>query len=236
MLTNKFRYIKLWMSPLTTLLFFVLILLTPIAFMVLMVYGVVKLTNTENQKRTHQETKYLGDARSVVEWEPPRNEDLLLEVHISKGMTLYGLFLSTAMLGFGVTFFLLHPVTALVLGWWMCLLGLVSIVNMVKQLAIDTPVVILTTSYIEYAGWPFKRIPWKDIKKSYIRRLPTANYLNFEVVYQQKLLLEMGWLSRNIHRLNWIFGGSPIQINLTPLKVDSTRILDLVNHQMGKLA
>lgn len=224
------------MSSLTTLLFFVLILLTPIAFMILMVYGVVKLTNTENKKRAHQESGYLGNAQSVVEWESPRNEDLLLEVHISKRMALYGLFLSAAMLGFGVTFFLLHPVTALVLGWWMCLVGLVFIVNMIRQLGIDTPVVILTTSYIEYAGWPFKRIPWKDIKKSYIRRLPTATYLNFEVVDQQKLLLKMGWLSRNIHRLNRIFGGSPIQINLTPLKVDSTRILDLVNQQMGKLA
>jgi hypothetical protein len=222
------------MSPLTTLLLFVLALLTPIAFLTLIVWGVVQLTNAENKKRAQLDFRNAGDASSDVKFGKPLNEDLLLEVHISKSMTLVGLFLSIAMLGFGLAFFLLNPVTALVLGWWLCILGLVFTVKMFRQLAIDTPTVTLTTAYIEHAGWPFKRIPWKEIKKSYIIKLPTAIYLNFEVEDQQKLLQQMSWFIRNILRMNRIFGGSPIQINLTPLKVDSSRVLEIVKHQIGK--
>lgn len=222
------------MSSLTTLLLFVLILLTPIALLAFMVWGVVQLTNAENKSRAEQENRSVVVAQADVELGKSRNEDMLLEIYISKGMTLYGILLSIVMLGFGLVFFLLSPVTALVLGWWMCIFGLVFIVNMTRQLAIDTPAVILTTSYIEYVGWPFKRIPWREIRKSYIRRLPTATYLNFEVVEQQKLLQQMSWLSRNVHRLNRIFGGAPIQINLTPFKIDSSRVLEMVNHQISK--
>lgn len=222
------------MSSLTTLLLFVLVLLTPIAFLALMVWGVVRLTNAENKKRAGHGYRNAVVAQADVELGKPRNEDMLLEIYISKGLTLYGIFLSIAMLGFGLAFLLLSPVTALVLGWWVCVLGLVFTAKMIRQLAIDTPMVILTTSYIEYAGWPFRRIPWKGIRNAYIRSLPTATYLNFEVEEQQKLLQQMGWLKRNVHRLNRIFGGSPIQINLTPFKVDSSRVLEMVNHQIGK--
>lgn len=199
----------------------------------LMVFGVVKLTDAENRRRRGEELAQQATSDSA--WEPPP-EDVLLRVHVSKGMTLLGLFMSISLIGFGLVFLFLDPVTALVLGWWSTLIGLAFLYILLKQLTITEPMVVLTTAYIEHTGWPFKRIPWADIRKSHVRRRVTkggvSTCLSFEVEDHMRYLRQMNWFSRTANRLNRVFGCSPIYINLTPLKADPARILDLVQQHI----
>lgn len=217
------------MSVGEVLVYFVLLLLAPLAFMGLMVFGVVKLTDAENRK--HRREGLAQQKTSDSAWEPPP-EDVLLQAHISKGMTLWGLFLSIGLVGFGLAFLFINPVTALVIGWWSTLIGLTFLYSLLKQLTITEPMVVLSTAYIEHAGWPFKRIPWSDIKKAHLCRLVSSTYLNLEVENHSRYLQQMGWFSRNANRLNRVLGCSPIYINLTPLKVDPAKVLDLVRQHV----
>ena len=216
------------MSAAEVLVYFVLLLLAPLAFMGAMVFGVVKLTHAENRKRRREELARQATSDSGE----PQPEDVLLRVHISKGMTLWGLFLSICLTGFGLAFLYIDPVTALVIGWWSTLAGLALLYSLLKQLLITQPWVVLTTAFIEHAGWPFKRIPWSDIKAAHLCRLVSSTYLNFEVEDPSRYLRQMGWFGRNANRFNRMLGCSRIYINLTPLKVDPARILDLARQHI----
>lgn len=124
----------------------------------------------------------------------------------------------------------------LVLGWWMALLGVILVFIMLKQFTITEPVLVLTTTYIEYAKWPFRRIPWHDITHCQSRIIVgkgvVATYLCLELVDQDKYLQRMGWLSRKVNRLNWLVGCSAIHVALTPLKVDSAEVVKLIERQI----
>lgn len=219
------------MSPLTGTLYFVLILLAPIAFIGALVFLVVWLTNSENKKRNgavELDQPYL--AEEEVAHSPA---EVLLEVYFSKVVAFFGFLGALALLGFGVLFLLLDPVTALVLGWWATLLGMLFVITFLKQLMTDKPSVILTTKYLEHAGWPFRRIPWSEITQAYTRRVSTGVYLCLELADQPKWLKQMGLVSRNMNRLNRIFFCSPININVTPLKANAADILAMVNQQLG---
>ena len=220
------------MSPLAGVLYFILIILTPIVFIGAMVFLVVWLTNSENKRRIISpglEHPDLGN-----QWKAPSPEDVLLEVYVSKGMTAYGLLIGLVLLGVGIFSFMLDPVVALVLGWWTALLGMVFVISLLKQLMTDKPSVVLTTKYLEHAGWPFRRIPWSEITQAYTRRVSTGIYLCLELADQPKWLKQMGIVSRNVNRLNRIFFCSPININVTPLKANAADILAVVNQQLEK--
>lgn len=221
------------MSAGAGIFYFVLLLLAPIAFTGLMVYGVVRLTLAENKKLKREETARLTTPETV--WQQPQPADVLLEIHISKGMTLWGLFLCVCLIGFGLAF-MSNPVTALVLGWWTTFGGLIMLFKLLGQLSRTRPMVVLTTSYIEHARWPFKRIPWCDIRGCYTRTIAgkggVSTYLCIEVEDQNKYLRQMNWLNRSINKLNWLVGCSAIHFGVTPLKINPSELVRLIQEQI----
>lgn len=222
------------MSVIEGIFYLALLLLAPLALISLMVLGVVKLT--EADKRRFQHKQAIQQTAPEFAWDQPKPDELLLEAHFSRGMNLWGLFIAAVLTYFGFKALLLDPVVALVLGWWMTLFGVVFIFLLLKQLTTTEPILVLTTTYIEYAKWPFRRIPWHDIKHCHSRTIVgkggVATYLCLELVDQDKYVQQMGWLSRKINRLNWLVGCSAIHVALTPLKVDSAEVIKRIQQKI----
>jgi len=222
------------MSIAEGIFYLVLLLLTPLALIFLMILTVVRLTEADGRRFQYRQA-ILQTAPESLRSQPKR-EEILLEVHYSKGMSLWGLFVAAALTYFGFKALLLDPVVALVFGWWVAFVSVIFIFLLLKQLATTEPVLVLTTTYIEYAPWPFRRIPWRDItycrSRTIVGKGVIATYLCFELVDQNKYLQQMGWLSRTINRLNWLAGCSAIHVALTPLKVDSGEVTRRIQQQI----
>lgn len=214
--------------------YLILLLLTPLALIFLMVLGVVKLT--EADKRRFHRKQAIQQTSPESACRQPKPSEILLEAYISKGMTLWGLFVAATLTYFGFKALLLDPVVALVLGWWTALFGVILFLFLLKQFTTTEPVLTLTTTHVEYAKWPFRRIPWHDITHCHSRTIVgkgvIATYLCLELVDQDKYLQQMGWLSRKISRLNWLVGCSAIHVALTPLDVDSAEVVKRIQQQI----
>lgn len=222
------------MSVAEGIFYLILLLLTPLALVSLMVWGVVKLT--EADKRRFQRMQAIQQISRESACRQPKPSEILLEAYFSKGMTIWGLFVAATLTYFGFKALFLDPVVALVLGWWTALFGVIFIFIFLKQFTTTEPVLTLTTTHIEYAKWPFRRIPWHDIRRCHSRTIVgkgvIATYLCLELADQSKYLRQMGWLSRKINRLNWLIGCSAIHVALTPLKVDSAEVVKRIQQQI----
>ena len=210
------------MSFITGFLTLIAVVLLPVGLIALMVYMLVRMTNAENIRRNARtlEQMQLSDTPEA---------SVRLKVFTSKGMTIYGMVLASVVLGFGIFTFLLHPVTALVIGWWAVLISSFFLYKLAKQLLNNGPLLVLTDSYIENASWPYKRIEWKNIRRVHKSRLLTAGvvaiYINLEVDNEKALLKGLGVFTRTLYRLNRLFGGSPIQINATALRIEPDELI-----------
>lgn len=131
------------------------VLLVPVALVTSMVLIVVWLTTRENKIREEKQIALESQGQEETKWNQPPGE-IILEIPVSKGMTLFGMFMASALLGFGIAFCLISPVTTLVLGWWTSIVGLIFLFSLGRQLLIKHPIVVVTTECIQYRGWPFR--------------------------------------------------------------------------------
>jgi len=210
------------MSFITGFATLIAVLLLPVGLIALMVYVLVRITNAENSRRNR---KMLEQAQL-----PDLSEsNVRLRVFTSKGMTIYGMVLASIVLAFGIFTLLLHPVTALVIGWWVALVSALLLIKLTKQVLNSEPLLVLTDSYIENASWPYRRVNWKNVKRAHISRLLTAGvvaiYINLEVDNEKELLNGLGLFTKTFYRLSRLFGGSPIQINATALRIKPDELM-----------
>lgn len=202
------------------------VLLVPVALVASMVLVVVWLTTRENKIR--------DETRIALETQPPG--ELILEIPVSRGMTLLGMLMASALLGFGIAFCLMSPVTALVLGWWTSIVSLIYLVSLGRQFLINHPIVVVTTECIQYRGWPFRCISWRNVIRATLRRVVTRGgvsvYLNLELNNEKELTSQLSKFKGLIFRLNRLFGVSTFSIGLTPLKASPKKVLAVVEHQI----
>lgn len=52
-----------------------------------------------------------------------------------------------------------------------------------------------------------------------------AIYINLEVDNEKALLMELGFFTRTLYRLNRLFGSSPIQIDATALRIEPDELI-----------
>lgn len=215
------------MSQMSGFIYLIAILLIPVVLIALMVYLVVSLTNAENKRAA------IAKANAISLTPIGKVE---IEIFRSFGMAIYGLILSLFLCGFGIFTFFLDPVAALVLGTPTLLAAIPFTFMGIKQLFDNEPNVVITDTHIECKQWPFRRIAWKEIKSVNRLRFMTAGayavYINLEVYDEKKVMTHMGSIKKIIYKLNRIFGGSPIAINLTSLKADSDLLLKMVQQHL----
>ena len=210
------------------------VLLVPVALVASMVLIVVWLTTRENKIREEKRIA-LDKGEEETKWNQPPGE-LILEIPVSKGTTLLGMLMASALLGFGIAFCLMSPVTALVLGWWTSIVGLIYLMSLGRQLLFNHPVVVVTTECIQYRGWPFRCISWTNVIRASLRRVVTVGgvsaYLNLELNNEKELTRKLSKGKGLIFRLNRLFGVSTFSIGLTPLKASPKNVLAVVENQI----
>ena len=200
-----------------------------------MVLIVVWLTARENRIRDEKRIALETQGQEETKWNQPPGETIL-EIPVSKGMTLFGMLMASALLGFGVAFCLMSPVTALLLGWWTSIAGLIYLVSLGRQLLINHPIVVVTTECIQYRGWPFRCISWRNVIRASLRRVVTRGgvsvYLNLELNNEKQLTSQLSKLKGLVFRLQRLFGVSTFSIGLTPLKASPKNVLSIVENQI----
>lgn len=217
------------------LITFIGVLLVPIALVTSLVLIVIWLTTRENRIREEKRIALEIQGQEETNWNHPPGE-MILEIPVSKGMTLFGMLMASALLGFGIAFCLISPVTALVLGWWTCIVGLIFLVSLGRQLLVKHPIVVVTTECIQYRGWPFRCISWSNVIRASLRRVATRGgisvYLNLELNNEKELTSKLSKFKGLLFRLNRLFGVSTFSIGLTPLKASPKNILAIVENQI----
>lgn len=217
------------------LITFIGVLLVPIALVTSMVLIVIWLTTRENRIREEKRIALEIQGQEETNWNHPPGE-MILEIPVSKGMTLFGMLMASALLGFGIAFCLISPVTALVLGWWTCIVGLIFLVSLGRQLLVKHPIVVVTTECIQYRGWPFRCISWSNVIRTSLRRVATRGgisvYLNLELNNEKELTSKLSKFKGLLFRLNRLFGVSTFSIGLTPLKASPKNVLAIVENQI----
>lgn len=211
------------------------VLLVPVALVASMVFIVVWLTTRENKIREEERIALDIQKQEEAKWREPPGE-LILEIPVSKGMTLWGMLMASALLGFGITFCLMSPVTALVLGWWTSIAGLLSLRLLGRQFLINHPVVVITTECIQYRGWPFRCISWRNVIRASLRRVVMRGgvsvYLNLELNNEKELISQLGKSKGVLFRLQRLFGVSAFSIGLTPLQASPENVLAVAENQI----
>lgn len=211
------------------------VLLVPVALVTSMVLIVVWLTSRENKIREEKWIALEILGQEETKWNQLPGE-MILEIPVSKGMTLLGMLMASALLGFGIAFCLMNPVTALVLGWWTSIVGLTYLVSLGRQFLINHPVVVVTTECIQYRGWPFRCISWRNVIGANLRRVATRGgvsvYLNLELNNEKELTSKLSKFKGRIFRLHRLFGVSTFSIGLTPLKASPQSVLAIVENQI----
>ena len=211
------------------------VLLVPVALVTSMVLVVVWLTTRENKIREEKQIALEIQGQEETKWNQPPGE-MILEIPVSKGMTLFGMFMASALLGFGIAFCLISQVTALVLGWWTSIVGLIFLISLGRQFLIKHPIVVVTTECIQYSGWPFRCISWRNVIRASLRRVVTRGgisiYLNLELDNEKELTSKLSKFKGLLFRLNRFFGVSTFSIGLTPLKANPKNVLSIVENQI----